>query len=338
MTSKASPKENIVLFTGDDYARLDKALAGWTAEFTKRHGEANIEDVDMQNYSVQQWGTILGEMLTPSLFATKRLIILRHFPGEPTKKVSEDVEKMEQQCLETLLQVPEDIVILLVARKPDKRRAVYKKLVTFARVKEFLLKDIDVRAQVTLELAGMIAAEDISYVAQVLESRRESISQDMTILRQYGMTNQLTRQIVDTLCPPHLEESVFIILDAVFSGHTKEAISRLRHLFVLGAVPLQVLGAFSWQLEMLVIASAALSARMSAEEAASLLDMKPYSVNKAMQIARRMTMDQVATMVHGLARIDRLSKSGGLQLDGEDQDFSGTLAAWIMRVPVGASS
>lgn len=323
-----------MLFTGDDYMRLDKSLASWVAEFGKRHGDANIQDVDLQT-SEEHFTTILGELLTPSLFASKRLMIVRGLPGDVSKKSTDASEKIEQALLHTLQQVPEDIVVLLISRKPDKRRSAYKKLISFVRVKEFLLKDIDVAAQVTMELAGMVRSQDVAYLVQVLESRRESMAQDMTMLRQYGMTEPLTREAIDMLCPPHLEESIFIILDAVFSGRHGEAVTRLRRLFDTGAVPLQVLGAFGWQMEMLTAAQGAIASRSTPDEVAAILDVKPFSVNKAMKVARHISKEQLGIMISGLANIDRLSKTGGLDMDN-GREFADALAAWITIVPGGA--
>lgn len=335
-----APSENIVLFTGDDNARLDKALAAWAQAFAQKHGEENIQDLDFGTFvgDASAWSTALAEMLTPSLFASKRLVVLHHFPYEGTRKPSEETEQMEQRFLALLEQIPEEVVILLVSRRPDKRRAAYKKLISSVRLKEFYLKDIDVRVQVTLELAGMIATADVPYVVQVLESRRESLAQDMTMLRQYGMTSALTRDAVDKLCPPKLEESIFIILEAVFAGRKKEALQRLEHLFQLDVVPLQVLGAFAWQMEQIALAKAALEARLSVNEAAVRLDMKPFSLNKAMRVAGGLSAAHIGNMIHQLASIDRLSKNGGISLDTDERDFAGALASWIMRVPAGASA
>lgn len=318
--------------------RLDKSLAAWKAEFVKRHGEANVQEVSFQQFAgdPRALGSLFAELLTPSLFSAKRLVILRGFPSEPVKKLTEDMEKTEQACLETLEQVPEDVVILLVSRRPDKRRSIYKKVAAFAKLKEFLLKDIDVTAQVTMELAGMVAREDVPFVVQVLEGRRETIANDMTMLRQYGMSAPLTRDVVELLCPPKLEESVFIILEGIFSGHRQEALARLQRLFIIGAVPLQVLGAFTWQMEMLVAARSALEAKMSAEEAADILNTKPYSITKAMRSVQGLSKTHLAGMVHRLADIDRLSKTGGLDMDGDE--FVGALSAWIMRVPSATSA
>lgn len=338
--AKQDLKENIVLFTGDDHARLDGSLGAWVAEFEKRHGVVNVEDVDFLEYQGKEdaWGTVLGGLLTPSLFAEKRLMIVRRFPLDVMKKVPEDLEKMEQQCVDVLRQVPPDVVVLLIARKPDKRRSSYKKINSFVRVKEFSLKDIDVRAQVTMELAGMVASEDIAYLVHVLESRRSSLSEDMTMLRQYGMTNPLTRDVIEKLCPPRLEDSIFQILEEVFAGRRKQANQRLRQLFAMGAVPLQVLGAFTWQIESIALARAALDARWSQEEAAQKTGMKPYSLQKATRIAQKLTPKAISQLVHGLATIDRQSKNGTLTMDGQNAEFSLALEEWIMRVPVGASA
>jgi len=346
MTSKITPKENVVFLTGDDRARILQRRRWWEEAFSKKHGAMNVEQYDAKEVTAEDAKTaaFTTDLLTPSLFAEKRLLILRSFPASSegtSKSTTEQKEaqtKREERIVEALLQLPPELVVVVVSLKPDKRRTLYKTMHKQFRTEEYWMQEVDVHAQVTMELAGLLAPADVPYVVQVLSSRRESLAQDMQMLRQYAAEEQLTREVVDALCPMALEEDVFETLRLVFSGEKKTSIQRIERALMRGAEPLKLLGAFVWQLEQCMLVRTVLDAKLGQKVVESTLGMKPYAFQKTSALERHLRREDLGYMIHALATLDRKAKSGVLDATKGSNDFAQALSVWITRAPAGASS
>src|SRR2546426_4428742 len=77
MTQKTSPSSNIYLFFGEDDFSLRRKIDHWKAEFTKKFGPAGVIFFDSQNLSEIELIEKIRTELSPSLFAAKKLIIIR---------------------------------------------------------------------------------------------------------------------------------------------------------------------------------------------------------------------------------------------------------------------
>lgn len=136
------PRSNIVFFTGSNHIFLRRDLDAWVDIFAKKYGEYNISRLDRESVGKTN---IQAELLTPVFLGEKRLIILEDVPFAATR--AEEDEKSEESSskaldpesiiLEALDGIPETTIVLFVSTEPDKRKALYKKLLSVATLKEY---------------------------------------------------------------------------------------------------------------------------------------------------------------------------------------------------------
>ena len=76
MTDKNEPKSNVYLFYGEDDFSLRRKIDFWKTEFAKKYGSSSISLVDGENLSESELISQLQTNLAPSLFSSKKLIII----------------------------------------------------------------------------------------------------------------------------------------------------------------------------------------------------------------------------------------------------------------------
>lgn len=137
------PRPNIVFFTGPNAIFLRRDLDAWIDIFSKKYGEYNISRLHKDTLSQIN---IRSELLTPVFLGEKRLIVLEDVPFSASKNTDEEKKEDDKEIslvdpesiiLSLLDQIPDTTVVLFVATEPDKRKALYKKLLSVATLKEY---------------------------------------------------------------------------------------------------------------------------------------------------------------------------------------------------------
>lgn len=136
----ASPKNNVILFTGDSSAALRKNLSAWTSAFVEKYGDMNVATVRVGETPASSVAT---ELLSTPFFAEKRLVIFENVPRPKgkTAAVSEDEDpsaeevsadpaaQIEAAVLSVFDSIPNSTFAIFVSENPTKVSALYKKLV-----------------------------------------------------------------------------------------------------------------------------------------------------------------------------------------------------------------
>lgn len=136
------PRSNIVFFTGPNNIFLRRDLDAWIDIFAKKYGDYNISRIGTDSLAKIN---LQAELLTPVFLGEKRLIVLEGVPfaatkvsdEEKTEESSVSVFDPEATILSALDNIPETTIVLFVASEPDKRKTLYKKLVSTATLKEY---------------------------------------------------------------------------------------------------------------------------------------------------------------------------------------------------------
>src|SRR5216683_2889818 len=77
MTEKISPSSNIYLFFGEDTFSMRRKIDHWKSEFAKKYSASSIAIVESQNIAEMDLIKKLRDELAPSLFSTKKLLIIK---------------------------------------------------------------------------------------------------------------------------------------------------------------------------------------------------------------------------------------------------------------------
>ena len=135
MTQKTSPSSNIFLFYGDDDFSLKRKIDFWKTEFAKKYSVSAISFLDGENLDEVSLIKNLENVLSPSLFAAKKLIIIRD--GLPKKA---EQQKLAQFLLDLPTKISkDDFVVFWQTSKPDGRLKFTKQFKSLVSVTEFEL-------------------------------------------------------------------------------------------------------------------------------------------------------------------------------------------------------
>lgn len=215
-------RSNIVFFTGPNHIFLRRDLDAWVDIFAKKYGEYNISRLSKE--SITKTNT-QAELLTPVFLGEKRLIVLEDVPfassqkdeEEKTEESASKTPDVESIILEALDSIPETTVVLFVSTEPDKRKALYKKLISIATLKEYeKLEGNALREYIRKKLPHI----DVTALARFIEytgSDINRIESEIDKLALYKQDGWITEEDIKTTVIPTIETSIFTLTDAIFT-------------------------------------------------------------------------------------------------------------------------
>lgn len=150
-----------------------------------------------------------------------------------------------------------------------------------------------------------------SYLAEVLGSDLASIAGEMTKLE--GMEGPLTRERVGRVVGLEPPGDSFSMLGAATAGRPGEALTQLSRLLLAGEDPFRLLGAVVWQYSLVArcVALLAQEGRVTEQQAAQRLGVKPFPAKKALDVARRLNEAKIHAHLGRILDADRAMKRGG---------------------------
>lgn len=280
-----------------------------TAYFVREHGDFGIEQIDAGD---TEFGRLLETVSSLPFLASRRMVVVHDLNANKTLG-----EKIEQ-----LLDAVSDTTdLILTERKLDKRLTLYKTLKKRTDFREF--GELDERAlaqwlvKAAQERGGSIKPNDASYLVQRVGTDQLGLSNELDKLLAADKT--ITKQTIDTLTEPLPRSSVFELLDAAFAGNKKRAMELYDDQRKQQVEPQAIMGMIAWQLHVLAVVK--LNEKEGAQGIASAAKMSPYSVNKALNLTRRMTQSQVKGLAGRALRLDVRLKSEPLDADDAVQHF-----------------
>lgn len=125
-----------------------------------------------------------------------------------------------------------------------------------------------------------------------------------------GAGGTITREAVDALCIPSIQNTAFDLSNAILQGQYAKAFGVLDHLFSLRTEPVMILGAMNMSFIDLYRVKAAQTAGLSAADV--VRDFKyrsQYRVTKLYKDVTRFSMEQIRGCLGCLEKADRLLKS-----------------------------
>lgn len=285
----------ITVLTGENSFELTRALDGIVHDF---NGVAEKFDGDAIELS-QLPDLLLGG----TLFATDRLIVIKGLS---------DNKQLWEVLPDWLERMSDEIHLVLVEPKPDKRTKTYKDLKKYADVQEFpLWGDRDV----------LVAEKWVS-----AEAKRQGIELDRNTSRllvqrvgldQWQLFHALEKLVaLGTSTPEAIEatieanptENVFNLLDAALSGDAHKVSTMIKTL-QRSQDPFMTFGLLSSQVFQL--AALAVADKPSAEVAKDV-GAHPYALSKLAPKAQRLGRSGAKKIVTAFADTDKAMKSTGV--------------------------
>ncbi len=276
----------IRLLTGNNTFEIQQELDHILAEF-----DAAAERVDGSELDTKR----LPDLLTgTTLFSEKRLVII--------KNLSEN-KKIWTDFTDWLPRISDDITLILVDNKPDKRTITYKELKKYAQVSEYEAwteRDTPKAQKWVKEQAEMMKIDLNTKSVQYL-IKRVGIDQWLLFLaiEKLALVGTVTEQVIDEVIEANPIENVFNLFDAAIRGEAKLVSTMLKTL-ELSEDPYRLFGLLSTQAFQLAV----LAVAGEGDSVAKDLGVSPYGLSKLTQVARRLGRSGARRVVRTFAEAD----------------------------------
>lgn len=285
----------ITLLTGDNSFGIHQALAVLVSGF-----DGTPEKIDGSELTLRDLPDLL---MGSTLFAEKRLVII--------KDISRNTSVWEK-LPDWLGRISDDIHLVLIDSKPDKRTVSYKELKKVADIQEFTawtdrdqaLADDWVLKQATEQ--GLVLDKKLAH--QVVERVGFDQWQLGSALDKLALVDTIDSSTIEQTIDSQPSENVFNLLETALKGQTKEVHVMLKNL-ELTEDPYTLFGLLSSQ----VFQLAAIAHAGPDNNPAKDLAIHPYVVSKLSGHAKRIGKTGANRALKAFARTDsdmKLSKAG----------------------------
>lgn len=323
--------KNIFLFFGEDDFSLRRKIDHWKTEFAKKYSASAITIVQASELPETEIIQNLQTHLSPSLFASKKLIIIRD--GLPSKAT-------QTQLGEYLLNMPETapkdfFVIFWQSHKPDGRLGFTKKFTPLVTVTEFNLPHglmlnawisamaktmgVNITDQGADHLAlslGRDLYEEKKAGGRVIE-RKEAFDLWQVyseLLKLSSLSDRIDVSEVKNLVKPRIPDSVFALTEQVVAKNQKGAFIALENFLANQTVEektsmIKIVALLSEQLRSLLLVSILSKQGLDNDQIAEKLGWTSGRVFITARNSRNIAVPKLKQLLGSLQVIDYRIKS-----------------------------
>jgi len=282
----------IRLLTGENSFEIDRELARIIAEF-----EGRAEKIDGSELELRQIPDLL---MGASLFAEKRLVIIKNLS---------DNKAVWANFGEWLPRVSDDIQLVLVEPKPDKRTKTFKDLQQAADVREFKPwgeRDQRVAEEWAAKEAKTTGVNLTGPLARKL-IERTGIDQWRVFhaLQKLAVLETITAETIEEIVDPNPTESIFQLFETALRGDVARLHATLQVL-ELSEEAYQLFALMSGQAYQLMVLAA--SDRPSSEVARDI-GAHPFVLSKLSPYAKKLGRSGAKKVIATFAEADQDMKT-----------------------------
>jgi DNA polymerase III subunit delta len=313
----------ISLFFGDDDYSLRRALDGL------RRALGDAASADLNTTVLDGRSLALDELRVPCdtmpFLAETRLVIVEGLPArfEPRPAGGETAkgrpDPLEAGLCAYLPLVPPSAHLVFVERgSVSERNPILRALRECkAEVREFAPpKDAALTAWIQKQVSaagGRISPRAAETLAAFVGGNLRQLSQEIDKLTTYAGQRTIEEGDVQRLVADAREIKVWTLTDALASHNRDQAIGVLQRLLEDGEQPPVLMAIVARQLRTLIQVKELGDEHLSADAIAGQMKMHPYTAQKAIASARRMSYQQIEANYRRLLQADLEVKTGRLE-------------------------
>lgn len=276
----------ITLLTGDNSFEISEALRSLVSAFDGRAEKIDGTSLELKN---------LPDLLMGStLFAEKRLVIIRDLSQN---------SGVWDKLPEWLSRLSDDIHLVLVDEKPDKRKVAYKELKKIAEVKEFVAwgdRDRSLAENwVEKRAKSLNITLDKKLAHQIVERVGLDQWQLAQALEKLSLLDEITTEAINATIDASPSENVFQLFETALEGRTKDVQDMIRTL-ELTEEPYKLFALLSSQAFQL----AAVANAQAGDNASKDFAIHPYVASKLERHAKKVGKSGALKILKAFAKAD----------------------------------
>ncbi len=288
---------------------------------------ALVNEGDNLNYSYfEGTGTnpseVAGLLSTMPFMAEHRVIIVEN-SGWMAKSSGEEGEEKSSGdgklslVIEGIKNIPEDVIIIFVEEKADKRSKLYKAITSKGVAEEFGEQQDETLARWLINQAKAAGKSMDPATAMYLVSE---CGKDMFLLEKeieklmaWCLDRPgITREDVDTVCTHQVNNKIFDMVTAIAMHRQKEALAMYYDLLVLRESPFHILTLLVRQYTRMLAVKDAMLKKIPLASLAGRLEMQDWLVKKIGEQTRNISLKEIRRNLEACAKADEDIKSGNL--------------------------
>lgn len=299
----------IATLTGQNTYMLSREINKFVNAYTQEYGDIGIERLQCGERTYSQ---LVDSVQALPFLVTKSLVIL----NSPTAN-----KELNDNIKDFLGLINDQIDVLFIESKFDKRSGLYKSLKKLTDYKEF--NELDEQGtsrwlmQYIKDEQGSISSSDARSLVQRIGTDQLRLSNEVQKLIAYHP--QITKVTIDLLTEQTPSSSVFDLLDAALRGDMQKSLTIYEQQRKQKIEPQAILALFVWQLHVLTIIKAAGS--RSPSEIAKDAKLNPYVVQKSYVLASALSIGQIKDLVRRTLNLDIQLKSQSVDADEAIQNL-----------------
>lgn len=286
----------ITLLLGENNFEITRAIQKLVSDF-----DGVAEKIDGSELETRQLPDLLAGA---TLFADKRLVIIKNLSDNKT---------LWTNFIDFIPRISDDVHLVIIESKPDKRTKTYKDLQKAATLQEFKIwgeRDDRIAEEWVANEAKELGFELDKKSAQKLV-RQIGVDQWQLFraLEKLAMVDIVTPEIIEEIIDTNPAENVFHLFDAALKGDTLK-VQQMVATLQLTEDPYRLFGLLSGQVFQLV---ALILGEKPSGEVAKDIGVHPYALSQMAPHAKRLGKAKVKKIVDAFAEADADMKSLGVE-------------------------
>lgn len=276
----------IKFFTGDNSFEIDRAVRALTDLF-----KGDVQKIDGTELALRDVPDVL---MSTTLFSDKRLVIIKDLSLNKT---------VWPVLPEWLDRVSDDVDLILIDEKPDKRTATYKALKEAVREFPAWTDRDTAKAEAWVVQEGL----DKKYAHHVVQRVGVDQWQLASALEKLSFLDEITEKTIDETLDTRPSENVFNLFETALRGNAKKVHDMIATLELTedGYQLFALLASQAFQL-------AAIQAAGATDNPAKDFGIHPFVVSKLSNYARQLSQKDIRHIIKAFADADadmKLSKA-----------------------------
>ncbi len=306
--------KNFILLHGPDDFRIHDRKQFYLKAFTEKYPDGEVEYFEVK----REFSELENAVLTPNLFASKRLIITENFWTPDNFETA-----LEYEFFTKVSEVADSCSIIAIEGELDKRTKVTKHLTQNVSTEHFGLLDetqiCDWIIRFTESKGGKISQNEARILLNRCGENGWNLSQE---IQKCIMTHEekiITKENIEALTIPHPKVIVWDFLANLSQRKHTQAIEKFRTLIHTGESAHMLFSMIVREIRIHAQIRAGLDQNLSPKSIASQTKLHPFVVQKTCPYTKNFSQPQIAKMYDTLLQIDRKLKSGGITVTTDDQ-------------------
>ena len=212
------------------------------------------------------------------------------------------------------------LLLLILSRKPDKRKKLFTELQKRDWIVEFLpLEEKRFFQVIRRELKKDGKDIEDKALSALMENSSGLLLPAMQEIRKassyVGERETITLEDMQQLLVPSLHQTVFDMVNMLCEGNEKQALSLLRKLQENGTEPMALLGALNRTYQQLFMAKSLLVQRASNDRIRQALDVSPYILRRITARAQKQDLDRLRNCIDEIVKAEEEMKTGRMSME-----------------------